>query len=246
MELLRLTLDKFIKGKALNMKLQRWKVVNADGEKISTITTTIDASRDIAYAKLKSKYPTGHYFLKLIKIRNNDLGCDVELGGVGTTLKYGTILITAGIAFYLAKKFNLFKGFAWGKAAIKDIVAAPETIAKWEDGEIGTRADNIDKIIGILLKKADNFNSEYGALNSEWQALKSKAISSYGKASYKKTFYESGKSYYIGGKSAKEKLMDELDRFRQKALTELRKLQAKKNFKIDSKWNVVGCIPCLF
>ena len=183
------------------------------------------------------------------KRRNNRLGCDVELGGIGTSLKsVSTIMMIGGVG-YLVYKFKLFRGLRWLKDAARDLYKAPETIAKWIDAEIGTRVDQIDKIFNILKIKGDNFSVDYGNVNNEWQKLKQKAVASYGKESYKKTFYESGKEYYLGSKPTKEKLMDELDKFKMKPLQALRILQAKKGFKISGNWQIIGnlnCIPCLF
>lgn len=178
--------------------------------------------------------------------KKQNLGCDVELGGVGDTVKYGTILIVGGGLAYAMWKFNLFGGLKWLKDAFRDIVAAPATIAKWEDTEIGTRVDQIDKIFNILKIKGDNFSVDYGNINNEWQSLKSKAVSSFGKESYKKTFYDSAKMSYFGSKSTREKLMDELDKFKTKPLQAMRILQAKKGFKIKGDWTIVnglGCFP---
>jgi len=173
------------------------------------------------------------------------ISCDVELGGIGTNLKSISTLMMIGGIGYLMYRFNFFGGLKWLKDAMKDLYKAPETIAKWTDAEIGTRVDQIDKIFNILKIKGDNFSVDYGNINNEWQKLKQKAVASYGKESYKKTFYESGKEYYLRSKPTKEKLMDELDKFKTKPLQALRALQAKKGFKIDSRWNVIGCIPCL-
>lgn len=183
------------------------------------------------------------------KRKNNRLGCDVELGGIGDTMKYGTILIVGGGLAYAMWKFNLFGGLKWIKDAFKDIIAAPAIIAKWTDAEIGTRVDQIDKIFNILRIKGDNFSVDYENINNEWQKLKQKAVVSYGKESYKKTFYESGKEYYLGSKPTKEKFMDELDKFKTKPLQALRTLQSKKGFKISGNWQIIGdlnCVPCLF
>ncbi len=174
------------------------------------------------------------------------LGCDVELGGVGDTMKYGTILIVGGGLAYAMWRFNLFGGLKWLKEAFRDIVKAPETISIFEDNELNQRVNIIDKIINILKTKAGDFNSEYGSLNSEWQKLRGATINALGKESYKKTFYESAKMSYFGSKSTKEKIISVLDQFRTKALQALRTLQSQKNFKINSKWEVVGCLPCLF
>ena len=184
--------------------------------------------------------------MSIKKRKNHRLGCDVELGGIGDTMKYGTILIVGGSLAYAMWKFNLFGGLKWLKDAFRDLRLAPETIAKWEDGEVGTRVDQIDKMFNILKTKGDNFAIDYGNLNSEWQTLKSKAVSSFGKESYKKTFYQSAKMSYFGSKSSKEKLADELDRFRTKTLQALRVLQAKKGFKIKGDWTIInglGCFP---
>lgn len=181
--------------------------------------------------------------------KNNRLGCDVELGGIGTNLKsVSTIMMIGGVG-YLVYKFKLFRGLKWLTDAFKDIVKAPETISIFEDNELNQRVSNIDKIIDILKKKADNFSIEYGSLNSEWQKLRGATINALGKESYKKTFYESAKMSYFGSKSTKEKTMVVLDRFRTKALQALRQLQAKKGFKIKGDWTVIdglNCIPCLF
>lgn len=174
------------------------------------------------------------------------IGCDVELGGIGTNLKSISTLAVIGVGGYLAYKFKLFGRLAWITNAFKDLKLAPETIAKFEDTEIESRVNQVDKMFGVLKQKSDNFNTEYGGLSSQWNSLKSKAVSSFGKESYKKTFYESAKMSYFGSKSSKEKLITEIDAFRTKVLQALRALQAKKNFKLDSKWNVIGCIPCLF
>lgn len=181
--------------------------------------------------------------------KSKGLSCDVELGGIGDTMKYGTILLVGGILTYAMWKFNLFGGLRWLKDAARDLYKAPETIAKWTDAEIGTRVDQIDKIFNVLKIKGDNFSVDYGNINNEWQKLKQKAVASYGKESYKKTFYESGKEYYFGGKASKEKLMDELDKFKTKPLHAMRILQSKKGFKISGNWQIIGnlnCIPCLF
>ena len=180
------------------------------------------------------------------KRKYNRLGCDVELGSVGDTMKYGTILIVGSGLAYAMWKFNLFGGLKWLKDAFRDLKLAPETISIFEDNELNQRVSNIDKIINILKTKVDNFDSEYGSLNSEWQKLRGATINALGKESYKKTFYESAKMSYFGSKSTKEKAISVLDQFRTKALQALRLLQTKKNFKINSKWEVVGCIPCLF
>lgn len=189
----------------------------------------------IAYKKIRAKFE---------KELNSNLSCDVELGGIGTNLKsISTIMMIGGIG-YLVYRFKLFKGLKWLTDAFKDIVAAPATIAKWEDGEVGTRVDQIDKMFNILKTKGDNFAVDYGNLNSEWQTLKSKAVSSFGKESYKKTFYQSAKMSYFGSKSSKEKLMGELDRFRTKVLQALRALQVKKGFKISGNWQIIGNLSC--
>ena len=184
--------------------------------------------------------------MSIKKRKNNRLGCDVELGGIGTSLKsVSTIMMIGGVG-YLVYKFKLFKGLKWLTDAFKDIVKAPETIAKWEDGEVGTRVDQIDKMFNILKTKGDNFVVDYGNLNSEWQTLKSKAVSSFGKESYKKTFYESAKMSYFGSKSSKEKLITNIDNFRTKVLQAVRSLQSKKGFKIKGDWTIVnglGCFP---
>lgn len=183
------------------------------------------------------------------KRKHNRLGCDVELGSVGDTMKYGTILIVGGGLAYAMWKFNLFGGFRWIKDAFRDLKLAPETISIFEDNELNQRVSNIDKIINILKTKADNFDSEYGSLNSEWQKLRGATINALGKESYKKTFYESAKMSYFGSKSTKEKAISVLDQFRTKALQALRQLQAKKGFKIKGDWSVINglnCIPCLF
>lgn len=183
------------------------------------------------------------------KRRKNNLGCDVELGSVGDTMKYGTILIVGGGLAYAMWKFNLFGGLKWLTDAFRDLKLAPETISIFEDNELNQRVNNIDKIINILKTKADNFSSEYGNLNSEWQKLRGATINALGKESYKKTFYESAKMSYFGSKSTKEKAMLVLDNFRTKALSALRQLQAKKGFKIKGDWSIVdglNCIPCLF
>lgn len=182
-------------------------------------------------------------------MKRKSLGCDVELGNVGDTMKYGTILLVGGGLVYAMWKFNLFGGLRWIKDAMQDLYKAPETIRKWTDAEIGTRVDQIDKVFNILKIKGDNFLVDYGNINNEWQKLKQKAITSYGKESYKKTFYESGKEYYLGSKPTKEKLMDELDKFKMKPLQALRILQSKKGFKVSGNWQIIGdlnCIPCLF
>lgn len=179
-------------------------------------------------------------------MKKKGLGCDVELGGVGTNLKsVSTIMMIGGVG-YLMYRFNFFGGLKWLKDAFRDIAKAPETIAKWEDTEIGTRVDQIDKIFNILKTKGDNFPVDYGNINNEWQGLKSKAVSSFGKESYKKTFYESAKMSYFGSKSTREELMDELDKFKTKPLQALRILQSKKGFKISGNWTIInglGCFP---
>lgn len=183
------------------------------------------------------------------KKRYNSIGCDVELGGIGTNLKSISTLAVIGVGGYLAYKFKLFGGLKWLTNAARDLYRAPETIAKWTDAEIGTRIDQIDKVFNILKTKGDNFSVDYENINNEWQKLKQKAVANYGKESYKKTFYESGKEYYLGSKPTKEKLMDELDKFKTKPLQALRILQAKKGFKIRGDWSIVdglNCIPCLF
>lgn len=232
------------------MNIHRWNVVNADGEIIGTVSSSIN-NRKIAFNKLKFKYPTTYYFLKLVKVKNkiSGLGCDVELGGIGTNLKSISTLAVIGVGGYLAYKFKLFGGLAWLTNAFKDLKLAPETIAKFEDAEIESRVNQVDKMFGVLKQKSDNFNTEYGGLSSQWNSLKSKAVSSFGKESYKKTFYESAKMSYFGSKSSKEKLIAEIDAFRTKVLQALRTLQAKKGFKISGNWQVVdglNCIPCLF
>lgn len=185
------------------------------------------------------------------KRKNNKhrLGCDVELGGIGTNLKsVSTIMMIGGVG-YLVYKFKLFKGLKWLTDAFRDLKLAPETISIFEDNELNQRVNNIDKIINILKTKADNFNSEYGNLNSEWQKLRGATINALGKESYKKTFYESAKMSYFGSKSTKEKTISVLDQFRTKALQALRHLQSKKGFKIKSDWSIIdglNCIPCLF
>ncbi|MCR4334564.1 MAG: hypothetical protein NUV47_02465 [Patescibacteria group bacterium] len=178
------------------------------------------------------------------KRKNSRLGCDVELGGVGDTMKYGTILIVGGGLAYAMWKFNLFGGLKWLKDAFRDIRLAPETISIFEDNELNQRVSNIDKIINILKIKADNFGSEYGNLNSEWQKLRGATINALGKESYRKTFYESAKMSYFGSKSTKEKAILALDNFRTKALSALRQLQTKKGFKIKSDWSIVNGLSC--
>lgn len=185
----------------------------------------------------------------IYRSQRENLGCDVELGNIGDTMKYGTILLVGGGLAYAMWKFNLFGGLKWLKDAFHDLKLAPQTISIFEDNELNQRVDNIDKIIDVLKKKADNFDKDYGSLNSEWQKLRGATINALGKESYKKTFYESAKMSYFGSKSTKEKTMLVLDNFRTKALLALRQLQAKKGFKIKGNWTVVdglNCIPCLF
>lgn len=189
---------------------------------------------------ISEKYKMNQYK----KRKNNRLGCDVELGGVGDTVKYGTILIVGGGIAYAMWKFNLFGGLKWLKDAFRDLKLAPETISIFEDNELNQRVNNIDKIINILKIKADNFNSEYGNLNSEWQKLRGATINALGKESYKKTFYESAKMSYFGSKSTKEKAILVLDNFRTKALSALRQLQTKKGFKIKGDWTIINGLSC--
>ena len=181
------------------------------------------------------------------KRKINRLSCDVELGGVGDTMKYGTILIVGGGLAYAMWKFNLFGGLKWLTDAFKDIVAAPKMIAVFEDEQLNVRGSQIEKMFNILRQKADNFTVQYGKLYDEWLKLKNEIKT--GAEGYGKTFYESGKMQYFGSKSSKEKMTDRLDSFRQKVLTEVRNLQNKKGFKISGNWQIVGnlgCIPCLF
>jgi len=76
------------------------------------------------------------YNKNYMKRKNKNLGCDVELGGIGDTMKYGTILLVGGGVAYMMWKFNLFGGLRWLKDAARDLYKAPETIAKWTDAEI--------------------------------------------------------------------------------------------------------------
>lgn len=180
-------------------------------------------------------------------MKRKNLGCDVELGGIGTGLKSVSTIITIAGVGYIVYRFKLFKGLKWLTDAFKDIVAAPRTIAIFEDAELNTRADQIEKIFNILRQKADNFSTDYGSLYGEWLALKNQIKT--GQESFGRTAYESGKESYFGGKSRKEKMRNRLDLLRTKALQAMRLLQSKKGFKIDSRWNVIGglnCIPCLF
>lgn len=181
-------------------------------------------------------------------MKRKSLGCDVELGNVGDTIKYGTILLVGGGLVYVMWRFNLFGGLKWIGDALKDLRVAPKTIAIFEDEQLNTRRDQIEKMFDILRKKADNFNVDYGSLFSEWTKLKNEIKTR--EESFGKTFYESGKQKYFGKKPSKEKMRDRLDSFRTKVLTALRLLQTKKKFKLDSKWNIIEglaiCIPCLF
>lgn len=204
---------------------------------------------DKAYRKWKfSQSHTDWLAYKKIRVKfekelNSNLSCDVELGGIGTNLKsISTIMMIGGVG-YLVYKFKLFKELKWLTDALKDIAKAPKTIAIFEDAELNTRADQIEKMFNILRQKADNFSSDYGNLYSEWLSLKNQIKT--GEESFKRTAYESSKEYYFGGKSRKEKMREKLDSFRTKTLQAVRALQAKKNFKIDSRWNVIGCLPCL-
>lgn len=175
--------------------------------------------------------------------KSNQLGCDVELGGIGTNLKsISTIMMIGGVG-YLVYKFKLFKGLKWLTDALRDLKLAPKTIAVFEDDQLNVRGSQIEKMFNVLRQKADNFTTQYGKLYGEWLRLKGEIKTD--AESYSKTFYESGKMQYFGSKSSKEKMVDKLDSFRQKVLIEVRSLQTKKGFKIDSRWNIIGCVPCL-
>ena len=133
------------------------------------------------------------------KKRNRGIGCDVELGGIGTNLKSVSTIMTIGGVGYLVYKFKLFKGLKWLTDAFKDLVAAPKTIAVFEDEQLNVRGSQIEKMFNILRQKADNFTSQYGSLYGEWLKLKSEIKT--GVEGYGKTFYESGKMQYFGLKS---------------------------------------------
>ena len=180
--------------------------------------------------------------MNIKKRRNNRLGCDVELGGIGTNLKsVSTIMMIGGVG-YLVYKFKLFKGLQWITDAFKDIVAAPKTISVFEDEQLNVRGSQIEKMFNVLRQKADNFTTQYGKLYDEWLSLKNQVKT--GAEGYGKTFYESGKMQYFGSKSSKEKMTDRLDSFRQKVLTEVRSLQARKGFKIKGDWTIVNGLSC--
>lgn len=178
------------------------------------------------------------------------LSCDVELSGLkdtATVMKYGVIITGGILGFYLMKKFNLFGGLKWLGDAFKDLKEAPVTIAKWEDEQIGVRVEQVDKILGVLKLKGDK---DYSGLYNKWATLKERAVRAYGSLGYRKTYFEANKQYYFGSETSKERLIKEIDTFRTEALKELRLLQARKGFKLDSKWNIIEglgiCLPCLF
>lgn len=191
--------------------------------------------------------PSTYHLVKLVKVKNmkrknKNLGCDVELGGVGDTMKYGTILLVGGSLAYAMWKFNLFGGLRWIKDAFRDLKLAPKTISIFEDEQLNVRGSQIEKMFNILRQKADNFTTQYGKLYDEWLTLKNQVKT--GAEGYGKTFYESGKMQYFGSKSSKEKMTERLDSFRTKVLTEVRSLQARKGFKIKGDWTIVNGLSC--
>ena len=227
------------------MSLYRWNAINADGEIVCTVVTSVN---DRAIARDKIVFKTGYDspFFKIVKARSkskkSNLGCDVELGGIGTNLKsVSTIMMIGGVG-YLVYRFKLFKGLKWLTDAAKDLIAAPKTISVFEDEQLNVRGSQIEKMFNVLRQKADNFTTQYGKLYNEWLKLKNEIKT--GAEGYGKTFYESGKMQYFGAKSSKEKMTDRLDSLRTKVLTEVRNLQNKKGFKVKGDWTIINGLNC--
>ncbi len=138
---------------------------------------------------------------------------NIELGSIGQTLQYGTYLIVIGGIVYFLHRWGSFKFFANFGKNVKTIVNAPKEFTIAEEDVIDNSIFQTDKAMGMLKDKIGT-TSEFKAYENEWKTLKPKVI----KAKTQKIgFFK----FYKGGKSQKELMVDEVNRFKKKVIAKL-------------------------
>lgn len=149
--------------------------------------------------------------IKQKKYKHNTLE---GISDVATILKYGTIIVIGGGIYYFLHKWGSFKFFGNFGQNIKTITKAPSEFTTAEGDVIDNAIFQIDKIMGII---KDKDTSKYNIFLSKWNSLKTEASKMKNK---KVGFFK----FYGSGKSEKELMANKLSIFRNKVLTELRKL----------------------